>query len=78
MYADEKPREMKELCWDEFVVNGTPMLTISATDLLPPSTPEYAAQQDLAISVNIRPPMLIFSVQIQETGQWSEPDFWVL
>ena len=53
VHADENPPDVKDLCWDEFAINGVPMLTIGATDLLPPPTPEHDEQQDLAAGVNL-------------------------
>ena len=65
VHEEANPREVKDLRWEEFVADGTSMLTMSTADLLPAQTPE-SPQQDLASGVTI-PPMLIFSVQIQET-----------
>ena len=45
---------MKDLCWDEYVIHGTPLLAISTADLLPPAAaPEYTEQRDLAVGVNL-------------------------
>ena len=68
----DTPLDVKELCWDEYVINGSPMLTVSTTDLMPPTpTLEYTEQHDLAFGVNL-PPMLIFTVKMQETGEWEQ------
>ena len=44
---EESPREVQELCWDEFAAHSAEMPTVSTADLLPPTTPT-SPRQDLA------------------------------